>query len=96
MSESVTGSSSGIGAAVARRLAASGVRVVVNSARSVEAGKALAAELPDAGHVQADVAEEGAAAALVEAAVAVRTPGHPRQQRGHHAVHPARRSGSGD
>ncbi|MEU5895381.1 MULTISPECIES: hypothetical protein [Streptomyces] len=34
----VTGSSSGTGAAVARRLAAAGVRAVANSARSVEAG----------------------------------------------------------
>ncbi len=42
----VTGSSSGIGAAVARRLADAGYRVVVNSARSVEAGERLAAELP--------------------------------------------------
>ncbi|MEU4271638.1 glucose 1-dehydrogenase [Streptomyces sp. NPDC026092] len=65
----VTGSSSGIGAAVARRLADAGIRVVVNSARSVEAGKALAAELPDAVYVQADVSDETQAAALVAAAV---------------------------
>ncbi|MGW6566084.1 SDR family NAD(P)-dependent oxidoreductase [Streptomyces sp. NPDC054975] len=65
----VTGSSSGIGAAVARRLAAAGIRVVVNSGRSVEAGKALAAELPDAVYVQADVSDETQAAALVAAAV---------------------------
>jgi ketoreductase RED2 len=61
----VTGSSSGIGAAVARRLAASGVSVVVNSARSVEAGTALAAELPDAHYIQADVADEEQAQRLV-------------------------------
>ncbi|MEU9703404.1 glucose 1-dehydrogenase [Streptomyces sp. NPDC047981] len=65
----VTGSSSGIGAAVARRLAAAGIRVVVNSGRSVEAGKALAAELPDAVYVQADVSDEAQSAALVAAAV---------------------------
>ncbi|MDT9687719.1 glucose 1-dehydrogenase [Streptomyces sp. P9(2023)] len=65
----VTGSSSGIGAAVARRLAAAGIRVVVNSARSVEAGQALAAELPDAVYVQADVSDETQAAGLVAAAV---------------------------
>ncbi|MBC9711924.1 SDR family oxidoreductase [Streptomyces sp. TRM66268-LWL] len=64
----VTGSSSGIGAATARRLAAAGVRVVVNSARSVDAGKALAAELPDAVYLQADVAKDPEG--LVEAAVA--------------------------
>ncbi|GGT24453.1 SDR family NAD(P)-dependent oxidoreductase [Streptomyces purpureus] len=65
----VTGSSSGIGAAVARRLAAAGIRVVVNSARSVEAGQALAAELPDARYIQADVSDETQATGLVAAAV---------------------------
>ncbi|MEU6622355.1 SDR family NAD(P)-dependent oxidoreductase [Streptomyces litmocidini] len=65
----VTGSSSGIGAAVARRLSDAGFRVVVNSARSVEAGRALAAELPDAVYVRADVSDEAQATALVEAAV---------------------------
>ncbi|HEY9371425.1 glucose 1-dehydrogenase [Streptomyces sp.] len=65
----VTGSSSGIGAAVARRLAEAGFRVVVNSARSVEAGEALAAELPDAVYRQADVSDERQAAGLVAAAV---------------------------
>jgi ketoreductase RED2 len=65
----VTGSSSGIGAAVARRMAAAGLRVVVNSARSVEAGQALAAELPGAHYVQADIAVEEQARALIEAAV---------------------------
>ncbi|MET8688800.1 SDR family oxidoreductase [Streptomyces sp. NPDC004732] len=65
----VTGSSSGIGAAIARRLAATGVRVVVNSARSVEAGEKLAAELPDAVYVRANVADEADAARLVQTAV---------------------------
>ncbi|ROQ31599.1 ketoreductase RED2 [Streptomyces sp. PanSC19] len=65
----VTGSSSGIGAAVARRLSDAGFRVVVNSARSVEAGRALAAELPDAVYVRADVSDEAQATALVETAV---------------------------
>ncbi|MFF8605362.1 SDR family NAD(P)-dependent oxidoreductase [Streptomyces sp. NPDC015346] len=65
----VTGSSSGIGAAVARRLAAAGIRVVVNSARSVEAGRALAAELPDAVYLQADVSDETQARRLVERTV---------------------------
>jgi ketoreductase RED2 len=66
----VTGSTSGIGAATARALAAEGVQVVVNSARSVDAGEQLAAELPGARYVQADVSDAGQAAALVEAAVA--------------------------
>ena len=66
----VTGSSSGIGEAVARSLSAEGASVVVNSARSVEAGQRVAGELPDATYVQADVADEGAARGLVDAAVA--------------------------
>lgn len=63
----VTGSASGIGAAVARRFAAEGASVVVNSVRSTEAGEALASELPDATYVQADVADPAGVAALVAA-----------------------------
>jgi ketoreductase RED2 len=66
----VTGSSSGIGEAVARSLSAEGASVVVNSASSVEAGERVAGELPDAAYVQADVSDEVAAGELVEAAVA--------------------------
>jgi len=66
----VTGSSSGIGAAVARRLAAAGMRVVVNSARSASAGRDLAASLPGGCYVQADVSDEDQARDLVAAAVA--------------------------
>ena len=66
----VTGASSGIGAALARGLAAAGMRVVVNSARSVEAGRAVAAELGESGHyVQADIGDPAAAEALVASAV---------------------------
>ncbi|GAA2879335.1 3-ketoacyl-ACP reductase [Actinoplanes cyaneus] len=65
----VTGSSSGIGAAIARRLAATGTRVVVNSARSAEAGRELAATLPEATYVQADIATPDGARRLVQAAV---------------------------
>ena len=64
----VTGSSSGIGEAVARSLAAQGAGVVVNSSSSVERGQAVAADLPDAVYVRADVGDEAGAAALVEAA----------------------------
>jgi ketoreductase RED2 len=64
----VTGSSSGIGAAVARRLSALGAGIVVNSATSAEAGKRVAAELPDAVYIQGDVGDPGTAAALVSAA----------------------------
>jgi ketoreductase RED2 len=65
----VTGSSSGIGAAVASTFAQLGASVVVNSASSVAAGQALAADLPDAIYVQADVADPAQADRLVEAGV---------------------------
>jgi ketoreductase RED2 len=61
----VTGSSSGIGAATARMLAGAGVVVVINSSSSVEAGQALAADLPGASYVQADIADQEQAEALV-------------------------------
>jgi ketoreductase RED2 len=64
----VTGSSSGIGRAVAERFARDGARVVVNSTRSVEEGEALAREL-DAVYVQGDVAREDDARRLVATAV---------------------------
>jgi len=66
----ITGSSSGIGAETAHRFAASGATVVVNSATSVEAGQALAAELSGATYVQADVSVEADAVRLIEEVVA--------------------------
>ncbi|MFJ9903603.1 SDR family NAD(P)-dependent oxidoreductase [Streptomyces sp. NPDC101152] len=65
----VTGSSSGIGAAVARRLAEARFRIVVNSVRSVEDGEKLAASLPDAVYLRADVSVEAEAGQLVADAV---------------------------
>jgi ketoreductase RED2 len=65
----VTGSSSGIGEATARLLAAEGASVVVNSSSSVEAGQAVADALPDARYVQADVSDEDQARSLVDAAL---------------------------
>lgn len=54
----VTGSTSGIGEAVVRRLVPDGYRVVINSVKSVDAGEKLVAELGAevAHYVQADVA----------------------------------------
>jgi ketoreductase RED2 len=65
----VTGSSSGIGEATARRLASEGAGVVVNSASSVDAGRSVAADLTDAMYVQGDVSDEAQARALVDAAL---------------------------
>jgi ketoreductase RED2 len=64
----ITGSSSGIGAAVARRLASLGAGIVVNSASSAEAGQRVAAELADAVYVQGDIGDPATAAALIAAA----------------------------
>jgi ketoreductase RED2 len=65
----VTGSSSGIGEASARAFAALGAGVLVSSSRSVEAGEAVAASLPDALYVQGDIAEQETPARLVSAAL---------------------------
>jgi ketoreductase RED2 len=65
----VTGSSSGIGEAIARTLAEAGAAVVVNSAASVTAGERLAASLPKAAYVRADVGEVQACESLVAAAL---------------------------
>jgi ketoreductase RED2 len=64
----VTGSTSGIGEAVARRLADCGAGVVINSSSSAEAGRALADELPDATYVQGDIGDPTSARRMVEAA----------------------------
>ena len=65
----VTGSSSGIGEGVARGLAEAGASVLVNSRSSPERGAAVAESLPDALHVNADVAHDEAARLLVAAAL---------------------------
>jgi ketoreductase RED2 len=66
----VTGSSSGIGEATARSLAAAGATVVINSSSSVAAGQAVADSLPKAIYVQASVADGAACQALVDATLA--------------------------
>lgn len=66
----VTGSSSGIGEATARLFAASGATVVINSSTSVDAGQALADQLPSASYVKADVSDEAQARHLIDETVA--------------------------
>jgi ketoreductase RED2 len=67
----VTGSTSGIGEAVVRRLAADGTKVVINSTKSVDAGEALVAELgaENAHYVQGDISVADDATRMVAAAV---------------------------
>ena len=63
----VTGSSSGIGESIARRLADLGATVVVNSSSSVEAGEAVAKSLPNGAiYVRADISKKDEALNLLE------------------------------
>ena len=61
----VTGSSSGIGETTARRLAALGATVVVNSSSSVEAGQAVADEIGGS-YVQADISDQSQGRRLLD------------------------------
>lgn len=67
----VTGSTSGIGAAIARRLSMEGFSIVLHSRSSAEAGHALARELGSAAYVQADLADDADRVRLIREAVAV-------------------------
>ena len=67
----ITGSASGIGAAIARRLCADGFAVVLHSRSSHEAGIALARELVTATYIQADLADDAQRCALVRDAMSV-------------------------
>ena len=63
----VTGSSSGIGEAIAKRLGALGATVVVNSATSVDAGTRVASEIgANATYIQADIADKQAGEKLID------------------------------
>jgi len=71
----VTGSSSGIGLAVARALARAGARVMLNGSRPAADAEALRAELAaeagvEVGYTQANLAEPASARALVDATIA--------------------------
>lgn len=61
----VTGSTSGIGAAIARRLARDGYTVALHSRSSADVGQAMASELKGSTYHQADLGNETAARELV-------------------------------
>lgn len=67
----VTGSTSGIGAAIARRLSKDGFSVVVHSRSSVDVGLALARDLGSAAYVQADLANDVERVNLIREAIGV-------------------------
>ena len=63
----ITGSTSGIGAATARRLARDGYKVALHSRRSADVGQRMVGELAGASYHQADLADEQAIRDLVAA-----------------------------
>ncbi|MFM8389559.1 MAG: SDR family NAD(P)-dependent oxidoreductase [Actinomycetota bacterium] len=66
----VTGSSSGIGEAIARRLGEAGATVVVNSASSVEAGTAVAKSIGNgAVYMKSDISKKDDCARLIDETV---------------------------
>jgi len=65
----VTGSTSGIGEATAKRLVALGAKVMLNSSTSVSEGESLASELEGASYRQADISSEDDCKELVDATI---------------------------
>ena len=68
----VTGSTAGIGAAIARRLSSDRYALVLNSRNSADTGHALAAELGNATYIQADLGDDTDRVRLVREAVSWR------------------------
>lgn len=66
----VTGSTSGIGAAIARALSEAGYAVVIHSRNSASTGRAMAAEMKQAIYVQADLALEADRVRLINESIA--------------------------
>lgn len=65
----VTGSTSGIGEATAKRLVALGAKVMLNSSTSISEGERLASELEGASYRQADISSEDECKELVDATI---------------------------
>lgn len=66
----VTGSTSGIGRAIAQRLADEGYTIAIHSKNSVDEGRFLASQLEKASYFQADLADQQQTKGLVEAVLA--------------------------
>ena len=67
----VTGSTSGIGYAIAQRLAKEGFSIVLHSRNSVELGLALAKQFDSAAYVQADLAIDADRVRLIRETIAI-------------------------
>lgn len=67
----ITGSTSGIGAAIARRLSQDGYSVVLHSRSSVDTGLALARNLGSAAYVRADLSNDEERVNLIREAIGI-------------------------
>ena len=67
----VTGSTSGIGKAIALQLSDDGFNVVFHSKKSVDEGQRLASSIPRATYIQADLSDQEQAKGLVSQALSL-------------------------